>query len=147
MTHSQALLLLPHLQPLNLLCLCQPPLDPPPIANPAPLQLFECFDNSTGKAASQRYQEWVYFPDDHTIRLRANTSLCIDVDGYAPINDATIQLYECHTSDKDPSHQNQVREEREKQWRFTLIDPRLPDCRAAAGVDLFFGRPHCVDDG
>jgi beta-glucosidase-like glycosyl hydrolase len=54
-------------------------------------------------------QQWdlSYLNTDKTIRLKNNNSYCFDIEGYGVTDGSYVWLYQCHTSDKDPTHQNQ----------------------------------------
>jgi len=63
-----------------------------------PLQLYTC-------DGSDR-QSWTYSSTDETLRLRADGK-CIDISDYSSDNGAVVWIYDSHTDDKDPGHQNQ----------------------------------------
>jgi beta-glucosidase-like glycosyl hydrolase len=54
-------------------------------------------------------QQWdlSYLSIDQTIRLKTNNNFCLDISGYGTTDGSYVWLYSCHTSDKDPTHQNQ----------------------------------------
>jgi len=45
--------------------------------------------------------------NDTTIRLKSDTSKCVDISNYGTDDGSNIWLFTCHTNDTDPTHQNQ----------------------------------------
>jgi beta-glucosidase-like glycosyl hydrolase len=81
-----------------------------------PIQLYTC--NGSDR------QSWDYNSADQIFTLRADGK-CIDIADYSTDNGALVWLYDCHTSDKDPSHQNQ---EWQMQSNQEFVNPMSKKC-------------------
>jgi len=74
-----------------------------PDENGANIQLWTCNGGAN--------QAWNFPPNGQKLITLKSTGQCLDIEAYGTSDGSNLHLWDCHTSDTDPNHQNQ-------QWTY-----------------------------